>query len=97
MLRLDLRVRSEWINSSFIGARVILACRDMTKGEQAVSDIMKEVNGANVVARQLDLADTKSICLFAENVYNSGCQCMHTHVSKILSKTHCTEQFLFSS
>ncbi|XP_024864407.1 retinol dehydrogenase 11 isoform X2 [Kryptolebias marmoratus] len=53
------------------GARVILACRDMTKGEQAVSDIVKEVNGAKVVARQLDLADTKSICLFAENIYNS--------------------------
>ncbi|XP_037549932.1 retinol dehydrogenase 11 [Nematolebias whitei] len=53
------------------GARVILACRDMMKGEQAVSDITKEVNGANVVARQLDLADTKSICLFAESIYNT--------------------------
>nr|XP_019942737.1 PREDICTED: retinol dehydrogenase 11-like [Paralichthys olivaceus] len=53
------------------GARVILACRDMAKGEQAVRDIMREVEGARVVAKQLDLADTKSICLFAENVYNS--------------------------
>ncbi|XP_013863887.1 uncharacterized protein si:dkey-73n8.3, partial [Austrofundulus limnaeus] len=53
------------------GARVILACRDMTKGEQAVSEIMKEVNGAKVVAQQLDLADTKSICLFAESIYNT--------------------------
>ncbi|XP_032359503.1 retinol dehydrogenase 12 [Etheostoma spectabile] len=53
------------------GARVILACRDMAKGEQAVCDIMREVEGAKVVARQLDLADTKSICQFAENVYNT--------------------------
>ncbi|XP_072234305.1 retinol dehydrogenase 12 [Leuresthes tenuis] len=53
------------------GARVILACRDMTKGEQAASDIMRDVNGAKVVVRQLDLADTKSICLFAESIYNT--------------------------
>uniref|UniRef100_A0A3B5LFM3 Si:dkey-73n8.3 n=1 Tax=Xiphophorus couchianus TaxID=32473 RepID=A0A3B5LFM3_9TELE len=51
-------------------ARVILACRDTAKGEQAASDIMREVNGDKVVVRQLDLADTKSICLFAENIYN---------------------------
>uniref|UniRef100_UPI0037E78CDF retinol dehydrogenase 11 n=1 Tax=Semicossyphus pulcher TaxID=241346 RepID=UPI0037E78CDF len=53
------------------GVRVILACRDMAKGEQAARDIMREVKGAKVVARQLDLADTKSICQFAENVYNT--------------------------
>ncbi|XP_008305673.1 retinol dehydrogenase 11 [Cynoglossus semilaevis] len=53
------------------GARVILACRDMAKGEQAARDIMREVEGARVLARQLDLADTNSICQFAENVYNS--------------------------
>lgn len=53
------------------GARVILACRDMVKGEQAARDIMREVTGAKVVARQLDLADTKSICQFAENIYNT--------------------------
>nr|XP_033495101.1 retinol dehydrogenase 11 isoform X2 [Epinephelus lanceolatus] len=53
------------------GARVILACRDMAKGEQAARDIMREVKGAKVVARQLDLTDTKSICQFAENIYNS--------------------------
>uniref|UniRef100_A0A3P8VJQ6 Si:dkey-73n8.3 n=1 Tax=Cynoglossus semilaevis TaxID=244447 RepID=A0A3P8VJQ6_CYNSE len=51
-------------------ARVILACRDMAKGEQAARDIMREVEGARVLARQLDLADTNSICQFAENVYN---------------------------
>lgn len=53
------------------GARVILACRDMAKAEQAARDIMRELTGAKVVARQLDLADTKSICEFAENIYNT--------------------------
>ncbi|CAL8292965.1 unnamed protein product [Lota lota] len=53
------------------GARVVLACRDMAKGEQAVQDILKEVAGAKVVARQLDLSDIKSICQFAENIYNT--------------------------
>ncbi|XP_048122910.1 retinol dehydrogenase 12-like [Alosa alosa] len=53
------------------GARVVLACRDLEKAEQAVADIMREVEGANVVAKKLDLADTKSICEFAENIYNT--------------------------
>ncbi|KAK0150082.1 Retinol dehydrogenase 11 [Merluccius polli] len=53
------------------GARVVLACRDMAKGEQAARDILKEVEEAKVVARQLDLSDTNSICQFAENIYNS--------------------------
>ncbi|XP_058499272.1 retinol dehydrogenase 11 [Solea solea] len=53
------------------GARVILACRDMAKGEQAARDIIREVEGAKVVTRHLDLADTKSICQFVENVYDT--------------------------
>ncbi|XP_061523052.1 LOW QUALITY PROTEIN: retinol dehydrogenase 12 [Phycodurus eques] len=53
------------------GARVILACRDTAKGEQAARDIMREVPCAKVVARHLDLAQTKSICQFAENIYNT--------------------------
>ncbi|XP_042366316.1 retinol dehydrogenase 12 isoform X2 [Plectropomus leopardus] len=43
----------------------------MAKGEQAARDIMREVKGAKVVARQLDLTDTKLICQFAENIYNT--------------------------
>ncbi|XP_028822054.1 retinol dehydrogenase 12 isoform X2 [Denticeps clupeoides] len=42
----------------------------MAKAEQAVSDIINEVGNVNVVAQKLDLADTKSICQFAEQVYN---------------------------
>ncbi|XP_031439570.1 retinol dehydrogenase 12 [Clupea harengus] len=53
------------------GAHVVLACRDMEKAEEAVADIMREVESASVVAMKLDLADTKSICEFAENIYNT--------------------------
>jgi len=53
----------------------------MAKGEQAARDIMGEVKGAKVVARQLDLADTKSICQFAENIYNGGWHARtHTYI-----------------
>uniref|UniRef100_A0A8C8DZF1 Si:dkey-73n8.3 n=1 Tax=Oryzias sinensis TaxID=183150 RepID=A0A8C8DZF1_9TELE len=58
-------------NLSERGARVILACRDVEKGERAAADIRREVDGANAVFRQLDLADTKSICLFAESIYST--------------------------
>ncbi|KAL2085918.1 hypothetical protein ACEWY4_019238 [Coilia grayii] len=53
------------------GVHVVLACRDMEKAERAVADIMREVDGASVVAKKLDLTDTKSICEFAEIIYNT--------------------------
>lgn len=53
------------------GARVILACRDMEKAERAVSDITGDCAGAKVIALKLDLAYTKSICQFAESIYNT--------------------------
>ncbi len=43
----------------------------MVKAEQAAGDITRDVENANVVVRKLDLADTKSICDFAELIYNS--------------------------
>ncbi|XP_052451839.1 retinol dehydrogenase 12 [Carassius gibelio] len=53
------------------GARVILACRDLLKAEQAAGDISRDVENADVVVRKLDLADIKSICDFAELIYNT--------------------------
>ena len=62
---------------------MVLACRDLAKGEKAVQDILCEVPLAKVVARQLDLSDTNSICQFAENIYNSwvtrGALCSNSH------------------
>lgn len=78
---------------NFTGARVILACRDMAKGEQAARDIIREVKGAKVVAKLLDLADTKSICQFAENIYNSG-WCIHTQTHTFSWRVQCSEHVL---
>ncbi|XP_048339951.1 retinol dehydrogenase 12 [Sphaerodactylus townsendi] len=49
------------------GARVILACRDMVKGEAAACEIRTMTGNQQVIAKKLDLADTKSIQEFAEN------------------------------
>ncbi|KAJ7988767.1 hypothetical protein DPEC_G00312630 [Dallia pectoralis] len=48
------------------GARVILACRDVEKGEEAAASIRRYYSGANVEVRELDLADTCSIRAFAQ-------------------------------
>lgn len=48
------------------GARVILACRDVEKGEIAAAEIRTRVGGAKVEVRELDLADTSSIRAFAQ-------------------------------
>ncbi|XP_042570837.1 retinol dehydrogenase 12-like [Cyprinus carpio] len=51
-------------------ARVILACRDLLKAEQAASDISRDVENAIMVVRKLERADTQSIYEFAELIYN---------------------------
>eukprot|EP00058_Branchiostoma_floridae_P005987 XP_002591475.1 hypothetical protein BRAFLDRAFT_105245 [Branchiostoma floridae] len=50
------------------GARVILACRDMTKAETAASDIRQATGNGNVVAGKLDLASLASVREFADHV-----------------------------
>ncbi len=47
------------------GAEVILACRDLGRGEAAVERIRSRVPGALVAARRLDLADLGSVRKFA--------------------------------
>ncbi|NXI80953.1 RDH12 dehydrogenase, partial [Rhipidura dahli] len=47
-------------------ARVIIACRDIAKGEAAASEIRAETRNQQVIVKKLDLADTKSIREFAE-------------------------------
>ncbi|KAM4664085.1 retinol dehydrogenase 12 [Discoglossus pictus] len=51
------------------GARVILACRDIAKGEGAACEIRASTGNDQVVVRKLDLANTKSIREFAENIH----------------------------
>jgi len=54
-----------------LGARVILACRDVKKAEQAVEEIVAEVQGDGVgqlVIESLDLASFASIKLCAKSI-----------------------------
>ncbi|NWW63902.1 RDH12 dehydrogenase, partial [Ifrita kowaldi] len=46
--------------------KVIIACRDIAKGEAAASEIRAETGNQQVIVKKLDLADTKSIQEFAE-------------------------------
>ncbi|XP_023654776.2 retinol dehydrogenase 12-like isoform X1 [Paramormyrops kingsleyae] len=48
------------------GARVIMACRDVEKGEVAMDEIMQDSGSKDIVLSKLDLSDTKSIREFAE-------------------------------
>ncbi|XP_059390441.1 retinol dehydrogenase 12-like [Carassius carassius] len=48
------------------GARVIMACRDLEKAEEARKELMEDSGNQDIVANKLDLSDTKSIREFAE-------------------------------
>ncbi len=48
-----------------MGAQVVMACRDLDRGDAALLDIRSSVPGANVEVRHLDLADLDSVARFA--------------------------------
>lgn len=56
----------------FAGARIIMACRDLERAEEARADILEDTGNENVVIRKLDLSDTKSIRGFAELISKGG-------------------------
>ncbi|XP_075936925.1 retinol dehydrogenase 12, like isoform X1 [Anarhichas minor] len=53
------------------GAKVIMACRDMERGQAAVKEVVEISGSEHVVCMKLDLADSKSIREFAEAI-NTG-------------------------
>lgn len=56
------------------GASLILACRNETKGNEAVDDIQKESGNRNVRFRQLDLSSLKSCRNFVTTIhYEESC------------------------
>ncbi|KAG8583665.1 hypothetical protein GDO81_008497 [Engystomops pustulosus] len=50
------------------GGRIIMACRDMGKCENAAREVRGKTLNHNVFAKHLDLASTKSIKEFAKNI-----------------------------
>ncbi|XP_060891197.1 retinol dehydrogenase 11-like isoform X1 [Labrus mixtus] len=53
------------------GARVILACRDMDRANNAAEDVKKRSGSVNVVVKKLDLASLQSVRQLAEDVLAS--------------------------
>jgi NAD(P)-dependent dehydrogenase (short-subunit alcohol dehydrogenase family) len=50
------------------GASVVLACRNTSKGEQAIAEVLAAVPGADVKLEALDLADLESVRDFAGRI-----------------------------
>lgn len=50
------------------GARIIIACRDLEKAETAAKEISAESGNENIIVKKLDLADTKSVRAFSEQI-----------------------------
>ena len=50
------------------GARVILACRDAKRGEEAAEYVRKTTGNGNVIFESLDLASLESVKNFAEKI-----------------------------
>lgn len=56
---------------SYLGARVIVACRSVEKAQQAVDEITEEcgtTTGGTLLVQQLDLADMSSIRACADRI-----------------------------
>ncbi|XP_073322930.1 retinol dehydrogenase 13 [Pagrus major] len=53
------------------GARVVMACRDLTRAEQAAEEIRQSTGNGNVVIRHLDLASVYSVKQFAKDFLDS--------------------------
>lgn len=56
------------------GARVILACRDVRKGEEARKDIVSTGGGGTAEVRRLDLSSLQSVREFADGIKNDDIQ-----------------------
>ncbi|KAK3092840.1 hypothetical protein FSP39_007804, partial [Pinctada imbricata] len=53
------------------GARVIIACRDVKKGNSAADDVKASTKNNDVIVKKLDLASLKSVREFAKDVLKS--------------------------
>ncbi|XP_044062681.1 retinol dehydrogenase 13 isoform X2 [Siniperca chuatsi] len=54
-----------------VWARVVMACRDLTRAEQAAEEIRQSTGNGNVVIRHLDLASVYSVRQFAKDFLDS--------------------------
>lgn len=50
------------------GARVIMACRNIKRGQKAANKIIKETDNDNIEVEYLDLADLETVRDFAQRI-----------------------------
>ncbi|XP_078591478.1 retinol dehydrogenase 12-like [Branchiostoma floridae x Branchiostoma japonicum] len=50
------------------GAKIILACRDLTRAQKAADDIKEETKNENIIVHQLNLASLASVRSFAQKI-----------------------------
>lgn len=93
--------------SKISGAKVIVACRDVKKAEQAITQIIEEVKGDNLgqlVVEELDLASFASIKRCAKRILekekeihllvNNAGQCVQsTCFKRTLSNVQCYRSY----
>ena len=53
------------------GARVIIGCRNLEKGKEAIKEIQERSGNQNVFLEKLDLASLESVRTFADKILNS--------------------------
>ena len=58
------------------GARVVLACRNMSKGTSACQSIMQSTGSKNLVVKKLDLSSMDSVQQLADSVLQSEPRCV---------------------
>lgn len=59
------------METKIVGAKVIMACRDIKKAEQAIADIVADVKGDNLgqlIVEELDLSSFASIKRCAKSI-----------------------------
>lgn len=69
-----------------VGSKIIIACRDMSKAEAAVKEIIERSGNSDVTCKTLDLADTKSIRQFAEVINRGEGGCKQLQMAKVAYK-----------
>lgn len=57
-----------YVYTWLLGARVVMACRDMRRGEKAASEVRRTTGNGNVVVRELDLSSLKSVREFVSKL-----------------------------
>ncbi len=78
------RVKSKKFNGSvkllFLGAKVILACRDVTKAERAAASIRSSSGNKNVTVKKLDLSSMNSVRSFSKHILET-----ETHIDVLIN------------